>query len=94
MEIETIIHELKEIGTSINNKSNTLNCYLFGSVLTSNYPNDIDVLVLYSNLKQLDGFKEKIKSLKKEFPLHLNYFTFSEEEELKFVKNQNAEQIF
>lgn len=94
MEIETIIQELKEIGALINLKHNTLNCYLFGSVLTSNHPNDIDILVLYDNLRQLEGFKEKIKPLKKVFPLHLNYFTFSEEKELNFVKNQNAEQIF
>ena len=94
MEIETVIQELKGIGAILNNKSNKLKCYLFGSALISNYPNDLDILVLYDSVAELEDFKAKINSVEKVFPLHLIYFTYSEEKELNFIKNQNAEQIF
>lgn len=94
MEIDTIIKELQGIGIKLNTNNNKLECYLFGSAINTNYPNDIDILLLYSDITQLTNFKSKIKSLEKKYPLHLSYFTYYEEAELNFIINQNAKKIF
>ncbi len=94
MEIENVIQELKAIGVLLATNSNAFSCYIFGSALTVNYPNDIDILVLYDNIKQLENFKEYVKTVSKIYPIHLIYLTFAEEKELNFIQEQNAEQVF
>jgi len=94
MEIETVSQELKKIGNSFLTENNNIECYIFGSALYKNCPNDFDILIIYDNVEQLKLIKSKIKHIINLFPLHLNYFTFLEEKELNFIKQQNATRIF
>ena len=94
IEIEILIQELKKIETLFSLEKNGIKCYIFGSSLNKKCPNDFDILVLYDSEEHLSNIKQGFKSIAKSFPLHLNYFTFLEEEELNFIEQQNAREIF
>jgi predicted nucleotidyltransferase len=95
MELEPIIQELLVIGNRLLQKVNLVDCYLFGSILVEpKLANDIDILIIYDNESQIKIIKEEFEYLSKEFPLHMNYFTPTEEKELNFIAGQNAKKIF
>jgi len=91
MEKELLIEKLQKIGT---NFQENIECYLFGSALYRNFPNDFDILILYNETELLTNVKSELKSIEIFPPLHLNYFTFKEEMELNFIEQQNAVRIF
>jgi len=95
MELEKARIELKQIGNTLSLKTNRVECYLFGSILSNpKHANDIDVLIIYKNEKQIHIIKQEFNVLKYTFPLHMNYFTFEEEAEFNFASEQKAEIIF
>jgi predicted nucleotidyltransferase len=95
MELETIIEDLKEIGNKLLSKTNTINCYLFGSILTNpKSANDIDILIIYKNKDQLSIIKQEFKIFSTQNPIHMIYFTYSEEHELNFINQQKAREVF
>ena len=95
MELEKIRNDIKQIGGNISIKTNGVECYLFGSILTKQFgANDVDVLILYNNEKQINVIKQYFNKLEIELPLHISYFTYTEEAQLNFVKVVKAEQIF
>lgn len=95
MGLKEIKQDLKIIGDRLISSPNGMDCYLFGSILkTPKTANDIDVLIVYENKEQLNILKQEFKSIAINYPLHVNYFTFLEEKELDFIKQQNAEIIF
>lgn len=94
MELEAIRQELKSFGESLVETS-SLDCYLFGSILTNpTQANDVDILIVYDNRKNVENVKQQLKSLFVNMPLHLIFFTRLEEQELDFVKQQKAEKVF
>lgn len=95
MEIEEIKYQLNLIGNNLLSQSSGIKCYLFGSILKNpKIANDIDVLILYETEANLWLVKQELKPLIRQYPLHIIYFTLSEERELNFVEQQMAEKIF
>lgn len=95
MELEKIRNDIKQIGQNISIKTNGVEGYLFGSILAKWYDaNDIDVLIVYNDEEQISIIKQEFKPLESILPLHMNYFTYTEEAELNFVTVVKAEQIF
>lgn len=95
MELKKIIDDIKQIGKNISIKTNGVEGYLFGSILTKQHnANDVDVLIIYCNKEQINIIKQEFNSLENDFPLHMNYFTYNEEIELNFISEVKAEQIF
>ena len=94
MELEEIIVHLADIKDDLVGKLSRFECYLFGSILTSNYPNDIDILILYDNPNDILLFKKCIKPDSLNFPLDILYLTFEEEKQFNFIQEQNAIKIF
>ena len=95
MELEAIKEDLRIIGNRLSSKIINLDCYLFGSVLTNaKQANDIDILIIYENQEQLEIVKNDFEILSISIPLHMNYFTSLEEQELNFIWEQNAEEVF
>ena len=95
MELEKVKIELNKIGSRLALETNNVECYLFGSILTSpKQANDIDVLILYDNGKQIQDIKREFNEIEHTHPIHMNYFTFEEDDELNFSSRQRAEIIF
>jgi len=95
MELEKIINNIKQIGKNISIKTNGVEGYLFGSILTKQHnANDVDVLIVYCNEEQINIIKQEFKFLESIIPLHMNYFTYNEETELNFISEVMAERIF
>lgn len=95
MELEKIINDIKQIGKNISIKTSGVEGYLFGSILTTQRnANDVDVLIVYDNEEQISIIKQEFKPLESVIPLHLNYFTYTEETELNFISEVKAERIF
>ncbi|NLR82283.1 hypothetical protein HGH91_26945 [Chitinophaga eiseniae] len=95
MDLETIIQELKIVESNLVSIKPSIECYLFGSILTNpQLANDIDVLILYEDNRLLDIVKHEFNLLSTYYPIHLSCFTFSEQRELNFVKGQKALKIF
>ena len=95
MELEIIKSELQKIGDSLVLKTRSVECYLFGSLLKDpKKANDVDVLIVYENQNHLQTIKQEFKLLAQKYPLHISYFTFSEEKEFNFIDEQKAEKIF
>lgn len=95
MELEKIRNEILQVGNSLSNKTKHIEAYLFGSILTSpKNANDVDLLILYNSIEQIDIIKQEIKKLESLIPLHLTYFTFEEEIEFNFISEVKAEIIF
>lgn len=74
--------------------------YLFGSILTSDYPNDIDLLIIYNKkiiqIEQAVEYRKKISlTLSKICDIHSEILLLSNEEnnELEFVKNIRTEKL-
>lgn len=71
--------------------------YLFGSSMSSNKPNDIDILLIYDS-KKTDY--QKISNLRKSLyeevsrelnkPAHICLLTTTEEEELNFISHEKC----
>ena len=70
--------------------------FLFGSVLYSENPRDIDILIVYASSLKPTGalhFRAKlIKKLKKyvTIPIHVVLLSQTEERELEFIKRENC----
>jgi hypothetical protein len=95
MEMDTIKTEIQTIGESLFSKTKTIECYVFGSILTNpKKAMDIDILIIYENQVQLEIIKQEFKLMAKKYPLHINYFTFSEEREFNFIEQQGAQKVF
>ena len=95
MELEEIKQEISIIGENLNSKIKNIDCLIFGSMLkNTKTANDIDLLIIYNNETEIQIIKNEFKSLGKVYPLHLNYFTHSEEKELNFIEEQQAEYLF
>ena len=95
MELEAIKIDLNILQNKLATKITKLDCYLFGSILTNvKQANDIDILIIYEGQEILDIVKKEFIALSSDNPFHINYFTFAEEKELNFIKQQKAEKIF
>lgn len=95
MELEGIKKELIKIGSNLSGNINQVEFFLFGSILTDpKKANDIDILILYESSSQIDLIRKEFKVLEEDYPTHLTYFTFSEENEFNFVKQVKAVKIF
>ena len=95
MELEEIRWEILCIGENLKSKISKVDCLIFGSILkNSRNANDIDLLIIYNDETEIQIIRKEFNSLEKFFPLHLNYFTHSEEKELNFIEEQKAEYIF
>lgn len=71
--------------------------YIFGSALSSDYPNDLDVLVIYDPLVCLPQVaysfhREAMLDLEANFdmPVHITLLTPSEESGTEFIKRTGA----
>lgn len=71
--------------------------YLFGSFLTKNYPNDIDILVViddsdYGIINQIDKLMELIESVS-DYPADVTTLTRTEINEIEFLDRLNKNYI-
>jgi predicted nucleotidyltransferase len=95
MELNEIKNELHLISEDLSSKTNAIECYLFGSILTNpKQANDIDILIIYTAQQQISILKESFNNLTNKYPLHLIFFTPFEEREFNFIKEQRAEKVF
>jgi hypothetical protein len=94
MDLKKINKTLLEIGNSLSRKTESVDCFLFGSILTEKFPNDIDILILYRHESQLKAIKSELEEMSVTYPLHVIYLTFLEEKEFDFVTQQKAKLIF
>lgn len=95
MELEEIRYDLNILYKKLHDRITKLDCYLFGSILANDKPaNDIDILIIYEKPDDLNFIKDEFKSLLINAPYHISCFTFAEEHELNFIKEQKAEKIF
>lgn len=96
-----LTERINELCNAIKNKQSSFpNCvevYLFGSFLTKNYPNDIDVLIVYNDfnygvIDQLDKLMGYIESVSN-YPADVTALTVSEMKETKFLERLNKNYI-
>ncbi len=86
---------------SITKELETLKIYQFGSSLNSNYPNDIDILIIYRNrtyeeIINLIEFKKNLKiRIEKllEIPIDIILLSTTEEKELSYLSQINYTRI-
>ncbi|PHZ60387.1 hypothetical protein CRG86_004650 [Photobacterium leiognathi] len=71
----------------------SINIYIFGSALYSNFPNDIDVLIVYSDLNELPTIKHQLFQISLEYPLDIYYMTPEEVNELDFINVTQAVEL-
>jgi len=86
MELKKLIETFKQF---TNNFRNT-EVFVFGSILSSDRFEDIDILLIYHDYEELVRLKKQIQYL---FPFELLHFTClteTEECELNFAKKTNA----
>ncbi|TVZ21153.1 hypothetical protein JM84_0020 [Dokdonia sp. Hel_I_63] len=94
MELREIIADLRDVIKILESKIEKFDCLIFGSILTnSKVANDVDILIIYDNENHIEIIKQEFKNMAEIYPLHLNYFTFEEENELKFIHEQKARYI-
>lgn len=89
------INAIRLLALEANKYSSGLEWYIFGSnlkddVLTS----DIDVLVLYNAVEQIDFVRNFMDCLGKKVTLHLTFLSKSEVSELNFIEKVVAQRIF
>ncbi|WP_433630185.1 hypothetical protein [Chryseobacterium cucumeris] len=95
MDIKLIKKELNEIKNVLLHNTIMVECYLFGSILKEpKFANDLDILIIYKNIDHVKYIKESFSSFSAIYPLHLIFFSYSEEKEFNFIKQQNAEIVF
>jgi predicted nucleotidyltransferase len=95
MELETMKKELQQIEKNLSFKVKNIECYLFGSILNNpKLANDIDILIIYEDVKHLKVLKEEFGALEMFYPLHISYFTFFEQNQFNFIREQKAEKVF
>jgi len=68
----------------------SIDVYIFGSVIYSNLPNDIDVLIVYSDMHELPTIKHQLVQMSLEYPLDIYYMTPEEVKELDFINVTQA----
>lgn len=92
-----ILNDLKSELYIIKNKLEEINInvhfYIFGSLLRTQNPNDIDLLVLYKIHKDISIIKKYLYRLANNYPLHCLFLTFDEEIEFNFIKEQDVLEI-
>lgn len=71
-----------------------LTVWLFGSVLRTRNPQDLDVLVVYQRRKDLESLRENLASIDSEPHLHLIAMTPDEEDEYRFCATTGAVLLF
>lgn len=79
-----------EIKNSLSLLDVFIDIYIFGSVLYSKIPNDIDILIIYSSESELFYIKNALNSLGLLYPLDIYYMTSKEEQELNFIVETSA----
>ena len=90
-----IIQSIQEIAVEIEKLDCSLEWYLFGSyLLNPQLAKDIDLLIIYKSLDTTKIVRNKLSDLTLQAPLHLLLMHKDEEEELDFIKSQNAKEIF
>lgn len=95
MDLESIIEDFNILKTNLALKVKSVDCFLFGSALRNiKQANDVDILVLYEDSSHVPIIREELRKLEGYYPLHVTYFTFEEEREFDFVKQQGATKIF
>lgn len=93
--MKNIVKCIKDIATEIGKFDCSLEWYLFGSYLSNPQSSkDIDLLVVYESIDTAKIVRNKICDPSLKAPLHLLLMHKDEEEELEFIKLQNAKDIF
>ncbi|OEE57652.1 hypothetical protein [Vibrio splendidus] len=64
--------------------------YIFGSALYERFPNDIDILVIYSTSDELLFIKSQLFQISLDYPLDIYYMTLDEVNELDFINTTKA----
>ncbi len=86
MELKRLIKTFK---LSKNNLRNT-EVFVFGSILSSERFEDIDILLIYQDYDELVRFKKEIQDLLPYELIHFTCLTKTEESELNFIEETNA----
>jgi predicted nucleotidyltransferase len=89
MELERLINNFKLFK---NNFKNT-EVFLFGSILSSERFEDIDVLLIYQDYEDLSILKKEIQDLLPYELIHFSCLTKKEELELNFIEKTKALKI-
>ena len=96
-QVERINILCNEIKTNRFRFPNCVEVYLFGSFLTNNYPNDIDVLVIYDDseccvTQQLNSLMELIENIAV-YPVDMTALTVAEKRETAFLEKLNLKYL-
>ncbi|MDC5795785.1 hypothetical protein OPW41_13185 [Vibrio europaeus] len=74
----------------IQQHSLSIDVYIFGSALYERFPNDIDILVIYTTCDELLLIKSVFFPISLEYPLDIYYMTSEEASELDFINTTKA----
>lgn len=89
MELKRLIDTLKLLKNNFRN----IEIFLFGSILSSEKFEDIDVLLIYQDYEDLLILKKEIQDLLPYELLHFSCLTKREESELNFIEKTKALKI-
>jgi|SRR5690606_11230899 len=89
MELKRIIDTFKQF----ENKFSNTEVFLFGSILSSERFEDIDILLIYQDYEELVILKMEIQSLLPYELIHFTCLTKKEESELNFIEKTKAFKI-
>lgn len=68
-----------------------LGFYVFGGIVSNRcWLNDLDLLVVYKDIADIEGVRSELDDLSLRVPLDITYMHFDEERELNFVSRQRA----
>lgn len=85
-----ISNTLIEIKNSLSLIDVFIDIYIFGSILYSRIPSDIDILIIYGSEGELLYIKNSLNHLSSLYPLDVYYMTLTEAQELNFIFKTNA----
>ncbi|XHY23397.1 hypothetical protein ViNHUV68_41980 [Vibrio sp. NH-UV-68] len=75
---------------ALRQQSLSIDVYIFGSALYERFPNDIDILVIYTCYDELLLIKSILFPISLEYPLDVYYMTSEEASELDFINTTKA----
>lgn len=89
MELKRLINTFKLFENNFRN----IELFLFGSILSSERFEDIDILLIYQDYQELVILKKEIQDLLPYELIHFTCLTKREESELNFIEKTNAFKI-
>jgi predicted nucleotidyltransferase len=94
MTLNIIKYKLNKLLDTLHTQTQSVHCYLFGSILHKDNPSDIDILFIYQSEKDIEYIRASLIEIELQYPIHLLFLTVQEEVRFNFLRTQHHLKIF